>query len=271
MTEEERKARDRDAARRYRAANAELVREKDRARLEANREQINQRRRERRAANREHVNEQKRKHAAANREANKERCRKWRNANKEHISVKNRQYRLANQQRLREYLQSYQVANQQRLQERNRLYREANRQTLRERSQEWREANPDKARSLARQSRRIRRAREAGAIDPGAPHATAAATARRAWLFGNCCAYCGSDGLLHLDHVEPLARGGLHTPDNLVPACQRCNLSKNAKPVEAWYLSQPFFSPDRWEALQAHTGRRWSAAEQLSLMDLLAN
>ena len=123
----------------------------------------------------------------------------------------------------------------------------------------------------ARQSRRIRRAREAGAIDPGAPHATAAATARRAWLFGNCCAYCGSDGLLHLDHVEPLARGGLHTPDNLVPACQRCNLSKNAKPVETWYLSQPFFSPDRWEALQAHTGRRWSAAEQLSLMDLLTN
>jgi len=70
--------------------------------------------------------------------------------------------------------------------------------------------------------------------------------------------------------VEPLARGGLHTPDNLVPACQRCNLSKLAKPVEAWYLSQPFFSIDRWEALQAHTGRRWSAAEQLSLMNLLS-
>jgi hypothetical protein len=40
--------------------------------------------------------------------------------------------------------------------------------------------------------------------------------------------------------------------------------------LNAWYLSQPFFSPERWEALQAHTGRRWSAAEQLSLMDLLS-
>ena len=125
-------------------------------------------------------------------------------------------------------------------------------------------------RDSARSASALRRARKANAIDPGAPQVTAYATARRAWLFNNACAYCGSDGPLHLDHVEPLALGGLHTPDNLVPACQRCNLSKHAKPVEAWYLSQPFFSPERWEALQAHTGRRWSAAEQLSLMDLLS-
>lgn len=270
MTEEERKRRDREASRRYRAENAELVRERDRARRAANPELFRERARARRAANRERINEQKRKRAAANREANRESCRQWRENNKEHISEKNRLYRIANRQRLREYLRSYHATHRQESLERTQQYREANRATLRERSREWRQANPAKARELARQSRGTRRAREAGAIDPCAPATTAAAMARRVWLFGNACAYCGSNGPLHLDHVEPLARGGLHTPDNLVPACQRCNLSKLAKPVEAWYLSQSFFSAERWEALQAHTGRRWSAAKQLSLLDLLS-
>jgi 5-methylcytosine-specific restriction endonuclease McrA len=98
---------------------------------------------------------------------------------------------------------------------------------------------------------------------------TAAIVDRCFLLFGNSCAYCGSDGSLHLDHVDPLTRGGLHTPSNLAPACQRCNRSKSSKPVEAWYLGQPFFSPERWETLQAHTGRQWSTAEQLTLLSLL--
>lgn len=269
LTDEERKARQREAARRYRAESGEAGRERDRQYRAANRERINEQRRKRREANRDRINEQKRRHAAANREANRERCREWRLANQDYVREKNRRYRQENEQKLREYLRNYQSINAERIRERCSQYREANRETLRERTRQWRERNPDTARSLALQSRRLRRAREAGAIDPSAPPTTAAATARRVWLFGNCCAYCGSDGPLHLDHVEPLARGGLHTPDNLVPACQRCNLSKQAKPVEAWYLSQSFFSPERWEALQAHTGKRWSAAEQLSLMDLL--
>jgi len=138
-------------------------------------------------------------------------------------------------------------------------------------NRQWRARNPQLRSRQARASNGQRRAQRANALDPSAPQPTTLAIARRVWLFGNCCAYCGSDGPLHLDHVEPLARGGLHTPDNLAPACQRCNLSKQAKPVEAWYLSQPFFSAERWEALQAHTGKRWSTAEQLSLMNLLAS
>lgn len=151
----------------------------------------------------------------------------------------------------------------------------------RERAARWRAANPERKIEQNRQYREKNQEREKhrklnwwmgkiGAIDPTAPAATATAVARRVWLFGNCCAYCGGDGPLHLDHVQPLSRGGLHTPGNLVPACQRCNISKQAKPVEAWYLSQPFFSPERWEVLQAHTSRQWSTAEQLSFFDLLA-
>ena len=35
--------------------------------------------------------------------------------------------------------------------------------------------------------------------------------------------------LYHIDHVIPLASGGLHTISNLVVSCRQCNLSKNAK------------------------------------------
>jgi hypothetical protein len=102
---------------------------------------------------------------------------------------------------------------------------------------------------------------------PGLPRTTALAVALRRQLFNNSCAYCGGPGPFHDDHVEPLSRGGLDTPTNLVPACARCNCSKNAKPVESWYLSQPFFCPERWAALKLHTGRKWSEVEQLTLLD----
>lgn len=46
------------------------------------------------------------------------------------------------------------------------------------------------------------------------------------------CAYCGrgeTDGVrLHIDHLVPVARGGATTLDNLVTACQECNLGKSA-------------------------------------------
>lgn len=46
------------------------------------------------------------------------------------------------------------------------------------------------------------------------------------------CAYCGrgeAEGVkLHIDHLVPVARGGPTSIDNLVTACQDCNLGKSA-------------------------------------------
>lgn len=235
LTEEERKARDRESKRKWREANAEKKRESDRQYREANREK---------------ERERGRLYRAANHETKLETQRRYRDSNREKLLEKSRQYNQNNK-------------------EKRRQYNEDNRQAAIERTREWCKANPERARENSLQSVNNRRARKQGALDPCAP-VTASATRQRVWLFGNACAYCGSDGPLHLDHVEPLARGGRHAPDNLVPACHRCNCSKSARSVEAWYLSQPFFSPERWEAIQAHTGRRWSDAEQLSLMDFLS-
>jgi 5-methylcytosine-specific restriction endonuclease McrA len=54
------------------------------------------------------------------------------------------------------------------------------------------------------------------------------------------CFYCHIEvkrGInLHLDHKLPLSRGGSHTIDNLVPACQTCNLKKGTKTVEEFLI-----------------------------------
>jgi len=54
--------------------------------------------------------------------------------------------------------------------------------------------------------------------------------------FKNRCAYCGkkSKKLVH-EHVIPLQRGGWHTRENVIPACQKCNLLKGRKiPFLEW-------------------------------------
>jgi len=40
------------------------------------------------------------------------------------------------------------------------------------------------------------------------------------------CQYCGSTRQLTIDHVIPRSKGGKHTWDNVVTACERCNSRK---------------------------------------------
>ena len=60
--------------------------------------------------------------------------------------------------------------------------------------------------------------------------------------FGNCCAYCGGNGDMQIEHLEPISKGGAHDIGNIVPACASCNTNKRSHPMEPWYRSQPFFS-----------------------------
>lgn len=54
---------------------------------------------------------------------------------------------------------------------------------------------------------------------------------------GHACVFCGAavaiepNLLLEVDHIVPVSRGGLSTPDNLQTLCWRCNRSKGAKLV----------------------------------------
>lgn len=80
----------------------------------------------------------------------------------------------------------------------------------------WKQQHPE----LVWLQRQRRRAKE-GAIDLTVEQ----------WHFvlkkyGNRCAYCGVKGLMTIDHVVPVAKGGKTTVQNVVPACRRCNSAK---------------------------------------------
>lgn len=84
--------------------------------------------------------------------------------------------------------------------------------------------------------------------------------------FGQCCAYCGGLGQLHIEHVIPISKGGTHVLGNVVPACERCNYSKQAHDVEAWLKSQAFFSDVRWRKIKRVLGWDRSPVGQLALL-----
>jgi len=65
--------------------------------------------------------------------------------------------------------------------------------------------------------------------------------------FNGCCSYCGKSPsffdrhpVLHQDHFIPVASPKCEgtTPTNMVPACQSCNLSKQANNPEQWLISR---------------------------------
>jgi uncharacterized CHY-type Zn-finger protein len=45
------------------------------------------------------------------------------------------------------------------------------------------------------------------------------------------CVYCGEKKALTQDHIIPISKGGHHTKDNVIPACQPCNSRKSNKTV----------------------------------------
>ncbi len=90
---------------------------------------------------------------------------------------------------------------------------------------------------------------------PHAPLTRRAVFARDAWS----CQYCGA-AAENLDHVIPKSRGGMHTWDNVVAACRRCNAKKEDRtPAEAGFrLSrQPFAPRDGFHLTLGHPEPGW--------------
>ena len=64
------------------------------------------------------------------------------------------------------------------------------------------------------------------------------------------CAYCGSEHKLTIDHIVAKAKGGTDFTKNVLCACHSCNQDKGHTPWEEWYLSQEFFSIERYEKIK---------------------
>jgi len=84
--------------------------------------------------------------------------------------------------------------------------------------------------------------------------------------FNYSCAYCGlQSGKLTQDHFVPVSEGGEYTINNIIPACARCNSSKNNSEFEKWYKIQPFYSETRKKKIYKYLNYK-NGIQQLSLI-----
>ena len=91
---------------------------------------------------------------------------------------------------------------------------------------EYRTASPEKFRMWDRERRVKRKAQINATVDK----ITAKQWSDINAAFQHHCVYCLKPfARLTMDHIIPLSRGGDHTAANIVPACSRCNSSKNAR------------------------------------------
>jgi 5-methylcytosine-specific restriction endonuclease McrA len=104
---------------------------------------------------------------------------------------------------------------------RSRDYYQRNLNKARAKVKRWKQANPAK-RSAQHYRERVRRSQMFTDLTE-----TQWAAMKLAYRYR--CAYCHKRKRLTQDHVIPVSKGGTHTANNIVPACQSCNSSKGAR------------------------------------------
>lgn len=134
-------------------------------------------------------------------------------------------------------------------------YREENRQLIYARQKRWQSenlkhhkayqreygrryalANPEKLRLGVANRRDWKRSNGGGAL-----LISERDWARMLLAYRHRCAYCGGGAgeVLEIEHVVPLSRGGRHSIGNVVPACMKCNRTKNDRLLIEWRLGIP--------------------------------
>lgn len=111
----------------------------------------------------------------------------------------------------------------------SRAWHAANREYVAQKAKEWVKANPAKRRAIANNYKHRRRAIEAGGVSSA--ELCDWTTAQPKVCFW-CDAGCADD--FHVDHIQPLSKGGPHELDNMIIACRLCNLRKNARDPETF-------------------------------------
>jgi chromosome segregation ATPase len=188
-------------------------------------------------AYREATREERKAQQKTYREANREKKKAYRKANSEAIREKRKAYRKANREAIKEKNKAYYEANREKIKEMEKAYREANREAIREKKKAYHEANPEKKKAQDKAYRetnrekvvikeRRRRAKLANAYVPlnekEKKYQLDLELARIALQEETGRKY-------HLDHILPIAHGGIEHPVNWRLMDGKENVSKNAK------------------------------------------
>lgn len=144
---------------------------------------------------------------------------------KDEVKARATRWAKDNPERTSEKMREYRQAHKDRLPGVERAWRRRNQERVAQNVTKWQKANWEKVRCYKAKNRA---ARLAAPTDNHTP----AQLREHLATFNGHCAYCLKaipEGDLHIDHIEPLARGGAHALENLVPTCSKCNLAKHSK------------------------------------------
>ncbi len=153
---------------------------------------------------------------------NQERRKSWRKAYDAKRKEYNKEY-----DRLR-YLRPENIAKRERLKSKKKEYMRL-----------WIQNNRDKHRLAYAKRRALKRGNGVG-------NSRLIASWIRSWQSKKRikCYWCGRifpTWNVHVDHITPLNKGGLHSVENLCVACQHCNMRKHDKSLHVWneQIAQP--------------------------------
>lgn len=156
-----------------------------------------------------------------------ERQRQYRQTNKDRLQEKTRQWQKTSP-KWAAYTKRYQREKSAAAILRSKQWRSDNPERSKELSAKWRKEKPHLNR-LKQHRRRAQKLQVGGQISPGIYQSLMLIQRSR-------CACCKADLRMvgrHLDHIIPLALGGPNSDDNAQLLCPPCNLSKGAKhPVD---------------------------------------
>lgn len=168
--------------------------------------------------------------------------RRWWEQNPDKQREYRRRWHEENPGKQREYKRRWHERNPGKQRAADRKLREQNPDKYRELRRCWRKENPEAVKAIKHK----RRARKAAALY--IPYSGAELAAHFAQFDG--CAYCGAPEQT-VDHLFPLSDDLLAADAlcNIVPACKRCNSSKNNRHPVQWYKVQKFYDPDRLQRI----------------------
>jgi len=179
------------------------------------------------------------------RPCNRKNVRNWRETNPEKNAQNGRNWREANPGKNAEKARKWREANPERAVELGRKYRKANPEKVNENARKWQKANPEKAAEIRRNWKKanpesvrlITHNRRAKVKGNGGTLSKGIVKRLMTLQKGNCACGCGAslkETGYHLDHIMPIALGGLNDDANVQLLTPSCNLRKGAKHPDDW-------------------------------------